>query len=310
MDKVKTLFIGTGEFAIPILNELHTNPNFDLVGAVTQPDKPVGREQVLTPGPVKQHIDSANIEVPVIQPTKINERVDEIISKFSPELIIVASYGQIISKKLLDYPKHGSLNFHGSLLPKLRGAVPIQCSILLGFKETGVTLQLMSEEMDMGAIVSQEKINISDDDTYETLSKKLSKIASEIVKNDLVKWVKGEIVQREQDHSLATYCYQADTSKDKAEINAAMSVEMADRMVRAFYPWPVAWILLKEGRNKGKRLKIFSAKVMEGLMSDAQLSVKEGKLVLSLSDGALELIEVQLEGKERRNASEYLWLLE
>lgn len=313
MDKIKVVFIGTGEFAIPVLSELNSNEMFDLVGVVTQPDKPAGREQSLTSGPVKQFIEEVGMGVEVMQPTKISEDIDEIINKFNPELVIVASYGQIIPSKLLDYPKHGCLNFHGSLLPKLRGAVPIQSAILHGFKETGVTLQLMSERMDEGAVVSQRKVEILDSDTSETLGSKLSLIAAEMVSSEVVKWIKGEIFQREQDHSLATYCYQSDISKDKAEIVSDTTVESADRMVRAFYPWPVAWIKIDHGNHKDKRLKIFKALLTALSVGDENaklLDVLRGKLVLNLSDGVLELSEVQLEGKDRRDARQYLWLLD
>src|SRR5688572_22105459 len=149
---IKALFIGTSDFAVPILEKLITSKKVDLAGVVTQPDRPVGRKQILTPPDVKKYLIENSIDVPVFQPEKLGLDAEEILNKTKPELIIVASYGQFIPKIMLNYPKYKCLNIHASLLPDLRGAVPMPMAILKGYEKTGVTLQVMVEGMDEGDI--------------------------------------------------------------------------------------------------------------------------------------------------------------
>lgn len=315
MEKVKTIFLGSGEFAVPVLECLLNLEFIDLQCVVTQPDKPVGRKQELEPTEVGKYASSKNIEL--IKSEKIRAEAQAILDKYQPELIIVASYGQIIPNVMLDYPKYKCLNLHGSVLPKLRGAVPVQMAILNGFETTGVTLQVMAPAMDVGAIVATLETSIDKEETSEGLMSKLAKLAVKILENDLQKWINGDIKPVEQIEENATYCYKEDLSKEKAEIRYETDVNLAERMIRAFYPWPIAWIRMHDG----KTLKIYKARFDDLLSQNVSDFHKLNKhenvpfimradknLYLVLNNGVLELNEIQLEGKNRRAASEYFFL--
>ena len=306
--KINTLFIGTSEFGIPTLKTLLELDFINVIGVITQPDRPYGRKQELKSTPIKEFISNIK-QIPVFTPENLNKNENIVVENLKPELVIVASYGQIISKKILAYPKYGALNLHGSILPKLRGAVPVQMSVLYGFKETGVTLQKMVYKLDAGEIISTKKITLSEKETSESLMNKLSELSAEIISTDLRKWVDGEIIHIKQNDEEATFCDKTDLEKDKAEITYGTDIIKAERMIRAFTPWPIAWIELKEGNYKGKRLKIFKAEI-----SYISSSLKNGihcinnEIFLKLNNGLLKLIEIQLEGKEKKNAWEYLFL--
>ena len=307
---IKTVFIGTSEFAVPILEELISLDYIDLKSIVTQPDKPTGRRQNINFPPVKQFTINVNKRSLLFQPRKINEHVDT-IKKLDPELIIVASYGQIISSAILKYPKYGCLNFHGSLLPKLRGAVPIQMSILRGFQNTGVTLQKMVYEMDAGDIISAREIELHGDETTESLTYTLSELARDILKEDLEEWIRGEIELVSQDSKKATFCFKDNIRKEKAQITEEHTPLEVDRMVRAFYPWPISWIEIPNGKYRGKRLKIFKAQVFnqKEKQNVFKIVANDGHLQLLLNYSAINLLEVQLEGKKRDFGQNYLWLV-
>ncbi len=315
MNKVNTIFIGTGEFAIPILQKLLSLESIKLDAVVTQPDKPAGRKQELTAGPIKNYLNKNNtLGIDIIQPEKIRLVSQEILDKYKPELIIVAAYGQIIPKDILEYPKYKCLNIHGSLLPELRGAVPVPMAILQNLKETGVTIQRMVFEMDEGPIIASAKYQIQDDETTESLMKALSEIGADLLQETLDSWIDGRLSEVPQDSTRATYCYKDDISKSKAKITFSTEIDLAERMVRAFFPWPIAWLKMSDG----KMLKIFKSKkvlhqenpiVLQN--QEAIKVIKDGKrLILSLDNGALELLEVQLEGKKRDSAKNYLYLAE
>lgn len=314
---VRTIFIGSSDFGIPTLKTLLELDYIDLVAVITQPDRPVGRKQVLNPTQIKQFISSTyNLErktIDIITPEKLNKVADEVLAKYKPDLIVVAAYGQIISKKILNYPKYGALNLHGSLLPKLRGAVPVQMSILHGFNETGVTLQKMVYALDAGDIISIRKIKLNMRETTEELMNKLSLLSSRIIREDLKKWIDGEIAAIPQDESEATFCDKTDLAKENAEIRFETDVVVAKRMVRAFYPWPIAWFTIPNGKYKGKKVKIFKAEVYKKKEHKSQnqkldLTKESKKLVLQLNGGAIVLEELQLEGKRRDNSQNYLYL--
>lgn len=313
MQKVKTVFIGTADFGIPSLETLFNLEFIDVVAVVTQPDRPAGRKQELQPSPVKQWMVQHQPEIPLEQPEKIKDVAHDFLKKYQPELIIVAAYGQIIPSSILDYPKYQCLNLHGSLLPQLRGAVPVHMAILQGFETTGVTLQRMVSKMDKGPIIQTSEIRLQQTETAEDLMDKLAQLAAGLVEDEIENWVNGELEEVEQNYEEATYCYMSNIAKEKAEITAETSVVLAERMVRAFYPWPVAWMLLENG----KRLKIFASKIHQQSKNQNIKNVKktvlfseDKKLFLQLKDGVLELEEVQLEGKQRGSGEEYLYLVE
>ncbi|MEO6729032.1 MAG: methionyl-tRNA formyltransferase [Candidatus Dojkabacteria bacterium] len=318
MDKIKTIFIGSGEFAVPVLEKLLKVDFIDLGAVVTQPDKPVGRKQILTPTPVGEYVSQIeNLKLKILKPNKIREISDELLEEHQPDLIIVASYGQMIPSNMLQFPRYGCLNLHGSLLPLLRGAVPVQMSILQGFKETGVTLQLMAEKLDEGDMVALHKIAIGGKDNSEDLMKKLANLAAATIEKDVKDWIERREAPIVQDKSLATYCSKEDLSKEKAEIKFNTDILQAERMIRAFYPWPIAWFRLPDG----KTLKIYKARYDELLSKNVgdfhKLNKHDGfpfimragkNLYLVLQNGVLDLTEIQLEGKQKRGAAEYFFL--
>lgn len=312
MKKVRVLFIGTSEFGVPSLRQLIESDIFEVVGVVTQPDKPQGRHHSkFIPSPVKQFLIDSSSKVQLFQPEKLKQDAENILEQTSPDIIIVASYGQMVPNVMLKEPKFGAVNVHASLLPDLRGAVPMPMAILYGYKDTGVTIQKMVSGLDEGPILAQKTIEIDVHDTTETLEGKLSKQGADLLVDTLNKWVRGEIKPQEQNNDKATYCYQQDISKDKAEIKFNTPIEQAERMIRAFYPWPIAWVQIPVQGNL-KRLRIFGSEVTNLQHNKNHMQIfREGKnLYLSLKDGSLLLKEIQLEGKQRMSAKDYLFLAE
>lgn len=307
MDKIKTIFIGTSEFSIGIFDILQKLEYLNLAAVITQPDRPVGRRQILTPPPLKQHIIDTKFSVDILQPEILRKESKEIIEKYKPDLIIVASYGQMVPQSMLEYPKYKCLNMHVSLLPHLRGAVPMPMAILEGLTQTGVALQIMTKGLDEGDIISQEVFDLDGTESTELLEQKSIHASERLLHRDLQKWINGEITPAPQDHGQATYCTKEDVSKEKAEITFKTPVDIAERMIRAFYPWPVAWIIIPNGVHERKRMKIFSAKVknetrdmkQENSNETIYLFKQDGSLYLQLRDGILELVEVQIEGKSK-----------
>lgn len=299
------MFIGSGEFAVPILDSLIKNELVDLVSVVSQPAKPVGRKQVLTPTPVGEFLQKNSIKLPLETPTKIRQEADNLMRKYEPELIIVASYGQIIPESILNYPKYKAINLHGSLLPELRGAVPVQMAILNGFKTTGVSIQRMVYEMDAGPIVATKEVELSGTETTDMLMDKLANVGAELLSQTINSLVAGTLEEKPQNELNASYCYKTDLTKEKAEITFATDINLAERMVRAFYPWPIAWVNINN-----KLVKIYSA-VISDLVEESD-SIKfikrDKKLFLVLRNGCLEVIELQVEGKKRDSYKNYLFL--
>ena len=301
MDKVKTIFLGTGWESVETLKTLHKSKEFEVVAVITTPDKPIGRKQIITPSDVKKYALENNI--PVEQPDKVKERYIEIAQKYNPEIVICKAFGEIVPKEFLNYPKYGCINIHFSLLPKYRGAVPIQKALLDGEKETGITIMLMSEGLDEGDIIDTYTEEIRGDDTNISLRERLVKKSTEVLIPVLNKWINGEIVPIAQENSLATYCWQKDISKDKAEIKLEeYEPKYIDRMVRAFIPWPIAWIVLPESNNENlskKTMKIYKAEltkgkkiIMPGMLwtdgRDVYVSTKEEGVSLKLIDFQIE----------------------
>jgi len=312
MDKVKTIFLGTGWESVETLKTLHKSKEFEVVAVITTPDKPIGRKQIVTPSDVKKYALEKNI--PVEQPDKVKERYIEIAQKYNPEIVICKAFGEIVPKEFLDYPKYGCINIHFSLLPKFRGAVPIQKALLDGEKETGITIMLMSEGLDEGDIIDTYTEEIREDDTNISLRERLVKKSTEVLIPVLNKWINGEIVPIAQENSLATYCWQKDISKDKAEIKLEeYEPKYIDRMVRAFIPWPIAWTALPESNHENlskKTMKIYKAEITKGKKiiipgmlwtdgRDVYVSTKEEGV-------SLKLIDFQIEGRNRMGGREFL----
>lgn len=312
MDKVKTIFLGTGWESVETLKTLHKSKEFEVVAVITTPDKPIGRKQIVTPSDVKKYALEKNI--PVEQPDKVKERYIEIAQKYNPEIVICKAFGEIVPKEFLDYPKYGCINIHFSLLPKYRGAVPIQKALLDGEKETGITIMLMSEGLDEGDIIDTYTEEIREDDTNISLRERLVKKSTEVLIPVLNKWINGEIVPIAQENSLATYCWQKDISKDKAEIKwDEYESKYIDRMVRAFVPWPIAWTALPESNHENlskKTMKIYKTEITKGkkiIMPGMLWTDGRDVYVSTKEEGvSLKLIDFQIEGRNRMRGREFL----
>lgn len=299
---MKTLFIGTSWESLEILKTVHSDSRFNVVGIVTQPDKPVGRKQVLTPSEVKVYGQENSISV--YEVSKEKRSYEEALDMFKPELIICIAFGEIMPEFFLEYPKYGSINIHFSLLPKYRGAVPIQMAILNGDVETGVTVMKMSAGMDKGDILTMFKTKIHPNDTNQSLRKRLIEISKENLPNILEKWVNGEIKSVKQDDSEATYCYEKDIRKEKMEINfEEMEASLIDRMVRASIPWPVAWTTID-----GRRIKIYEVRVLEEFdsLKPGEMFNDRLRMVYGTKEGQVEILQLQPEGKNTMSAIEFM----
>ena len=243
MKKEKIIFIGTSQFAVPALKSLIEN-KYNLIYVITRPDKP-------TPSPIKQTALEYNIKI--LQPEKISDIASKILD-LKPDLIITAAYGQIIPKDILNTPKFNSLNLHPSLLPKYRGPSPIQTAILNNDKTTGITIMLMDEKMDHGPIISQIEIKINDQFNYQTLEKKLSQEAADLLIKTLPQYFQNKIKPKPQKEEKASYT--KILTRQDGKINWQQTAQEIERKIRAFYPWPGTWTELN-----GKRIKILKAKI-------------------------------------------------
>jgi methionyl-tRNA formyltransferase len=314
-NRIKLLFVGSAQFAVPVLSGLLADEEWEIVGVVTQPPKPVGREQVLTATAVEQFILNAPERgaIPIFHPEKLKSVALDILEQTQPDIILVVAYGQIIPQVMLDYPKYKCVNIHGSLLPRWRGAVPVHMGVLHGDQLTGITWQQMVMQLDAGPIIAQSAHPITAEATTGKLLQELAYIAATQTSAILQEYCRGTIVVKQQEESEATYSYEADIAKDKAEIKWHTPVDVAERMVRAFNPWPIAWTQISH-QGQVKRLKLLQTRPYE-LNKSANETVhpyitldNQKRLLLHLADGSLELVTVQLEGKGVGDAKDYRFL--
>jgi len=294
---MRIVFIGTGEIGVPTLRALQKFEH-ELVGVVTQPDKPVGRSQKITAPPIKAAL--AGSKMSILQPARIKdpEAIDQ-IHAVAPDVIVVMAYGQILPRSVLDIPKIASLNLHASLLPRWRGAAPIQAAIAAGDRETGMTVMYMDEGLDTGDILLQRKIDISPAETGATLHDRLAQIAPEALLESLRLLAAGNAPRIPQDKTLATYAPKL--NREAGRINWNETAEGIEGKIRAYNPWPGAFTDFKD-----RKLKIFSASVVDLGGTPGTILRKENELVIATADGALSLTDVQLEGKRRMSAAELL----
>lgn len=298
--------MGTPDFAVPIFEALIKSDFLEVVALVCNPDSAAHRKQILTPPPTK--ILAQKYDIPVLQPDKIRKpEWIEKIKKFNPGLIVVAAFGQIISKDILDIPKYGAINIHGSLLPKLRGASPVQYAILEGLEKTGITIMLMDEQMDHGQILGQKEIDIAPKETSKSLFNKMSQIGAMFLIDTLRLWIDGKIQPKEQNHNEATYT--KILKKEDGKINWADSAEKIERQIRAFNPWPGAYCMFKDQNDKEKGLKIIGADVEKCDAAENKefgyLFLNENKLLIKTGKDCLKLNTVQPEGKTPMSASDF-----
>lgn len=297
--------MGSGEIGLPVLRWLAEFPKAHLVGVVTQPDKPVGRSQILTSPSPKRLADS--IGVPVLQPSRVRkpESLTD-IAALKPDLIVVMAYGQILPKALLEMPTLACLNLHASLLPRHRGAAPIQSSILAGDSASGVTVMYMAEGLDTGDILLQKTLSIRHRETGGSLHDRLAALAPEALEAAVEMLMRGEAPRISQAEDQATYAGKLD--RDSGLVNWREPGWQIDRLVRAMNPWPGAYTMVSLAGGTSRRLKLHRVLPMHrrtGDPGEVLASTKRG-LIVGTGAGSVLLLEVQLEGKTRMSASEFV----
>ncbi len=290
---MKIAFFGTHQFAANILKGLTANPEFEVDLVITQPDRPVGRKQELQKSPVKIEAEKSGLEID--QPNSLKNCQ----FKTDFDIFIVAQYGLIIPEVVIKTPKFETVNVHTSLLPKYRGASPIQSALRNGEKETGITIMKMDKGMDTGPILTQQKITIDPDDTYLELDQKMSEIAIQLLIKILPKYILGEIKPENQDDSQATYCKKL--TREDGKIDFSKDYTAVYDLYRGLTPWPGVWTTFED-----KRLKLLKIKPSEKSVSISQLATEDDKLYIGCASGSIEILELQPEGKKKMTASQFL----
>lgn len=297
MQKIKVIFIGTGEFGSPILESLSANNKIEIPFVVTSEDKPAKRNLHLMPSPIKQ---TASLNKLFIQQARSVRDLKQKIAQANPDVLLVVSYGEIIPKDILEIPTYGAINIHGSLLPKYRGASPIQTSLLNGDKITGVTWIKMTGKMDAGPIIDKKELITDDDDNYDSLSKKLSRLAATHTGDVIETFVKTN-KSFEQDPKEATYCKKIEKTDGLLDPYNDTAKQMI-RKIKAYSSWPKCSILWNN-----KRMIITSATANEQKISSGEVAVLNGKiLAIGTREGALLPTRVQPESKREMSIEEFL----
>jgi len=298
---MKIVFMGTPDFAAGALEAL-IDAGHEITAVVTQPDKPRGRSRELIPPPVKTC--ALKYRIPVMQPRRIKtpEAVAE-LKQYPADIYIVAAFGQILSQEILDIPRYKCLNIHASLLPKYRGASPIQHVIIDGEEKTGVTIMQMDAGIDTGDILYKKEIPIQDTDTYETLHDRLMVLGGEAIVEALALLEKGKLTPEKQEDSLS--CHAPLIEKSMGKIDFSRSALELDRLIRGLTPWPGTFTDFR-----GKQLKIWKAGAAASGEASAVpgeiLQVDKDSITVATGDGELKIYELQLEGKKRMAAHDFL----
>ncbi|KGP73940.1 methionyl-tRNA formyltransferase [Pontibacillus yanchengensis] len=295
----RIVFMGTPDFAVPVLQQLLSD-QYNVVAVVTQPDRPKGRKRTLTPPPVKVEAEKHNI--PVLQPEKIRKEYQDVLA-YEPDLIVTAAFGQILPKELLEGPQYGCINVHASLLPELRGGAPIHYAILQGKKETGISIMYMVEALDAGDVLSQSRVKIEETDHVGTLHDKLAKSGSQLLSETLPKLFNHELTATKQDESQVTFA--SNIKREQERIDWNQDAETIYNHIRGLHPWPVAFTTYQNKVMKiwwGEKVnKSFSGKPGEIIQLE-----DDGFVVVSGDNKGVKLTDIQPSGKKRMAAGDYL----
>ena len=293
---MKIVFMGTPEFAEASLQKL-LETDHQIVGVFTQPDKPKGRGYKLVAPPVKELALAHNI--PVSQPQKMRDGTAlEILQELQPDLIAVVAYGKILPKEILELPRYGCINVHGSLLPKYRGAGPIQWSVINGESVTGVTTMYMGEGLDTGDMILKKETPIGENETYGELHDRLKEIGAQALVETIELIEQGKAPREVQDDSLSSYAPMLD--KQIARLDFTKDAQTLHNLIRGLSPWPVAHTTVD-----GKLLKVHRAVLASGKGQPGE-AIDSKKFIVACKEGALELLEVQLEGGKRMKGEDFL----
>ena len=297
LKQLKTIFAGTPDFAVPVLKLLAIN--CQILAVMSQPDKKIGRKQKIAYSPIKEL--AIKNKIPILQPKTLkNQKILNKLKSLNPDIIIVAAYGKIIPEEILKIPKYGCVNIHASLLPKYRGASPIQSAILNGEKQTGITIIKMNKKMDQGNIIAQIKEKIYNNDTAQSLHNRLANLGSKLLIKTLPNYVK-ELKSTPQNHSQATYT--KIIHKQDGKINWNQSAQIINQQIRAFFPWPSTFTFI----NK-KRFKIIKAKTINKKTNHyiSEIFKINNNLAIACKDSYLIIQQLQPEGKKILTTSQYL----
>ncbi|MCR4694650.1 MAG: methionyl-tRNA formyltransferase [Pseudobutyrivibrio sp.] len=295
---MKIVFMGTPDFAVETLKAIY-EAGHEVILCVTQPDKPKGRGGKMQFPPVKEW--AVDHDIPVFQPVKIRaEESVEFLSKYQADVFVVAAFGQILPKVILDMPRLGCVNVHGSLLPKYRGAAPIQWAVIDGEKVSGITTMMMGPGLDDGDMLLKSQVELAADETGGSLFDKLAIEGGKLAVETIEKLDRGQITPEPQDESQATHVGMI--KKEMGNINWSKPAVEIERLIRGLNPWPSAFTYLD-----GKTLKIWSAQVIEGKGEPGSIiSVDKNGFVVATGHGCLLIRELQLEGKKRMAAGDFL----
>ncbi|MBN8199533.1 methionyl-tRNA formyltransferase [Bacillus sp. NTK034] len=297
----KIVFMGTPDFSVPILKQI-IKDGYEVIGVVTQPDRPVGRKKVHTPPPVK--VEAVKLGIPVYQPEKIRkpEELEKVLA-LKPDLVVTAAFGQILPKELLDAPKFGCINVHASLLPELRGGAPIHYSILQGKEKTGITIMYMAEKLDAGDILTQAEVPITEKDTVGTLHDKLSAAGSKLLSETLPMLLNGELTPIRQNDEEATFAY--NIKREQEKIDWGKTGEEIYNHIRGLNPWPVAYTTFD-----GKVIKIWNSekvKSAESIKPGTIIRLEEDGIVVAAgNETSIKITELQPSGKKKMPAEQFL----
>lgn len=296
---MRVVFMGTPEFAVPCLQKL-IDCGHEVTGVFTQPDKPQGRKMVLTPPPVK--VLALENGINVYQPVKMRDGTAlDMLKEANPELVIVVAYGKILPKEILEFPKYGCINIHASLLPELRGAAPIQWSVINGCEKTGVTSMQMDEGLDTGDMLIKSELEIGINETAGEIHDKLSVLGAEVLEQTVDALLKGELKPKKQNHDLFTYAPML--SKELSPIDWNLNAKAVHDKIRGLSPWPSATAVIG-----GKKVKIHkSVLAPEKGTKPGEVVAADKRLVVACGDlNCIEILELQAEGKKSMKAADYL----
>ncbi len=309
--KINLIFIGTPDFGVPSLNALSKDDGFNILAVITQPDKKSGRGQIMSYPSIKKEAlkleNELGIKIPILQPNKISN-IEEKIKKLNPDIIIVIAYAQLIPENILNIPKYGCINIHGSLLPKYRGAACIQEAILQGDKKTGISFMLMDKKLDTGAIIKNLSIPINNSDTTGSIFDKLAVLSAEKIGDVLKKYISGKIKPVPQDNSKATYV--KTLSKKDGHLDWNKPALELERFIRAMTPWPSAFSYLDKKIIKilqsAPRVKTSAEIVKINKYKAGEIFSEDKKLFIQCKENSLEILEIQIEGGKKLQAQDFL----
>ncbi|WP_226665770.1 methionyl-tRNA formyltransferase [Metabacillus litoralis] len=295
----KIVFMGTPDFSVPVLRSL-VKEGYNIVGVVTQPDRPKGRKKTLTPPPVK--VEAEKHRIPVLQPEKIKNELESVLS-LEPDLIITAAFGQLLPKELLEAPKFGCINVHASLLPELRGGAPIHYSIIQGKKKTGITIMYMAEKLDAGDILTQVEVGIEERDTVGSLHDKLSEAGVTLLLETIPNLLDGKITPKKQDDAQATFA--SNIKREQEKVDWSKTGEEIYNQIRGLNPWPVAFTTY----NK-QLLKLWWSEKMPSENNSEPGTVigidQDGFVVATGNKTAIKITELQPSGKKKMSGEDFL----